>query len=82
MPINQRRLVEVFRETCAEVPERFPGYRDVLLEAVADVMTAEREHSIRHTQIQQKVSDVCDRLGDSLAADSGEDVVQGGKKKR
>ncbi|MBI2918287.1 MAG: hypothetical protein HYY01_09860 [Chloroflexi bacterium] len=82
MPVNQRRFVEVFRETCAEVPERFPGYRHVLLEAVADVMTAEREHSIRHTQIQQKVSDVCDRLGDSLAADSGEEGGQRAKRKR
>lgn len=82
MPVNQRRLIEVFKKTCAEVPERFPGYRDVLLEAVADVMIAEREHSIRHTQIQQKVSDVCDRLGDSLAADSGKDGGQGVKRRR
>jgi hypothetical protein len=68
MPADPRKLLQAFNQACQEVPERVPGYRKELLDAVADVVSAEREYTVRYIPIQQRVSDICDRLGDFLAS--------------
>jgi len=67
MSVAPRRLINALTQHCAEVPERVPGYREALLEQLAEIMTAEREATIRRLNIQQKVSDCCEVLGEYLA---------------
>ncbi len=69
MAVAPRRLIEVFRKQCEAVPDRVPNYRAELLTTVADVMAAEREHMLRATQIQQRITDFCARLGDFIGAE-------------
>lgn len=71
MAIAQRLLVEVIKQECRQAPERVSGYRQELLIAVGDILLAERQHAVRATQIQQQVEDLCERLGDYLARQSG-----------
>ncbi|MBA4157578.1 MAG: hypothetical protein H0X65_08895 [Gemmatimonadetes bacterium] len=66
MAITQRRLVEVIREQCAAVESRMEGYRAELEDTVAELIGAERDHLVRSTAIQQKVTELCQRLGDQL----------------
>lgn len=66
MAITQRRLVEVIREQCSAVESRTPTYHSDLQETVAELIAAERDHLVRSTAIQQRVTDLCERLGDGL----------------
>ncbi len=72
MAVNPKQLVETLKSQCNKIPERVPGYREALLDAVADVVYQEREHTIRALPIQQKVTDLCDGLGKFLAAEEGD----------
>jgi len=73
MAITQRRLIEVIREQCGMIEERVPGYLGELAETVADIMVAERDHSVRATAIQNQVTDHLERLGDTLWRSAGDD---------
>ena len=66
MPVNPKKLIEAIKLECEKIPERVEGYHEELLLTVADILTAEREHTIRRSQIQQQVNEFCDRLGKYL----------------
>lgn len=66
MANNAAALIEAFRAQCQDMPERSPFYRKDLLDTVADIIYAEYEHMAQQTNIQQKVTDFCIRLGDTL----------------
>ncbi len=66
MAITKTKLLGAFSEQIQQIEERCPGYRKELLSAVADIIQAERLHETHATNIQQKVSDICDRLGHFL----------------
>ena len=67
MPANDRKVVEIILEEVKHVEERCDGYREVLADALADIITAERQHRVRGTNIQQKVSQKCNATGEFLA---------------
>lgn len=67
MPINERKVLAILLEEVDKVPERCDGYGDQLKNAIAEIVTAEREHRTRRGQIQQWVDDICDDAGDWLA---------------
>ena len=64
---KQDKILAILKDECAQIPERTPAYRPELLETLADIVRAEREHLIRSTEIQKQVTAFCERLGDSLA---------------
>ena len=48
--------------------KRCPEYRDLLREAVIEIVNAEYEHSRQPTRrIQQRIDDICDAKGEWLA---------------
>ena len=61
------KMLAIVKEQCALIPERSPGYGRELIEALADVVRAERDHLIRATDIEKQVTAFCERLGDFLA---------------
>ena len=67
MPISDRKVVGIILEAVDESQERCPGYLGVLQETVVDIITAERQHRVRSTNIQQQVSDKCNVAGRWLA---------------
>lgn len=77
MSVAPRRLIDALKQRCGEVPERVPGYREELLHQLADIMTAEREATIRKIPIQKNVTDCCDALGEFLARGSSPGEAEG-----
>ena len=67
MPANERKVIEIIMEEVGGLDERCKGYRSVLREAVADILTAERVHRIKHGNIQQQVTEKCKAVGEYLA---------------
>lgn len=63
MAYNDRKIVEVLLRGLDGVPERCPGYRDVISELVVEVLTLEREHAISKTNIVQKIGDRVNAAG-------------------
>ena len=67
MPVNSRRVIRILYEELDAIEDRCEGYKEELLEAVADIISAERQHRVRGTNIQQKVADKCNAVGSYLA---------------
>ncbi len=68
MPVADRKVIHIILEEMKKVEQRCEGYREVLTDAVADIITAERQHHIRGTNIQQRVSDKCNAVGQFLSS--------------
>ena len=66
MAVSQAKLISVIRGQLEKVPERAPEYRSALLETVADIIREEQQNQIRSTQIQRKVTDLCEALGEII----------------
>ena len=64
--MNTRKIIDVIKQKCYEAPERAPEYKEALLDTVSDVVWSEYQHNIRATTIQQKVTDLCEALGDYI----------------
>lgn len=57
MPLNERKIITMILEQCAEIDERCEGYRDAIVDVISDVLAYERGHMVSATNIQQKVDD-------------------------
>lgn len=60
MPLNDKKIISIILEECAQLPERCTGYRDEIVEVISDIIAFERSHRVEATNIQQKISDKCD----------------------
>jgi len=67
MPLNDRKIISIILEECKTVEERCAGYRDEIVEVITDIITAERQHRVQGTNIQQRISDKCNAAGRFLA---------------
>ncbi len=67
MPLIQRKIVSIISDQCKNLDERFIGYRDEILNTVADILELERQHRIRSINIQKKINDKCDATGRFLS---------------
>jgi len=67
MPANDEKIVAIMFSEIEAVEERCKGYRDELKLAVAEIIALERGHRIARTNIDQKVSDKINAVGNSLA---------------
>lgn len=80
MPLNERKIINIILEECKTVEERCEGYREELVDVVTDIITAERQHRVQGTNIQQKINDKCNAAGrflsekQSQAGAGGEDA--------
>ena len=66
MSYNKQKMVELILNECESIEERRDGYRKAILDAIVDILEAEREHREQRTQIQKKVNDACYKVGDFL----------------
>ena len=67
MPANERKVAEIILQEVQTLEERCEGYGEVLTEAIVDILTAERQHRIKGTNIQQQVAEKCKATGEFLA---------------
>jgi hypothetical protein len=78
MPLNERKIVGIVLDECKDIEERCEGYRDELVEVVSEIITAERQHRVKGTNIQQKIIDKCNSAGRFLAEKRGQTSSEGG----
>ena len=67
MPIENGRVRQIVFEEVESIEDRCPGYKQEIKSAIAEIIDAERQHSIQKTRIQQIVDDKCDVAGQFLA---------------
>ena len=66
MSYNKQKMVKLILNECESIEERCDGYRKAILDAIVEILEAERENREQRTQIQKKVNDVCYKVGDLL----------------
>jgi hypothetical protein len=59
-------VVEAIKRRCAEAEPRFDDYQNELLATVIEILLRERGHRVAPTNIQQKVQDQVELLGDQV----------------
>ena len=74
MPLNDKKIISIILEECAEMEERCEGYRDEIIEVIAEILEYERGHRISATNIQKKINDKCNAAGRFLASQRGQDA--------
>lgn len=72
MALNERKIANIILNECKNIEERCEGYRQELVEVVAEILAAERQHRIQGTNIQQKINDKCNATGRFLAEKRGQ----------
>lgn len=65
---ERMRYIQVVRQGVQSVPERVPGYRDALNDALIEVLSLEQQHVNRRINIAQRVTAQMDALGLVLEA--------------
>lgn len=66
MPLNERKIISIILEQCSELPERCNGYRAAVVDAIVDIIRAERQHRVAGTNIQQRITDKCNATAEHL----------------
>ena len=71
MPLNDKKIISIILEQCADIEERFDGYSDEIVEVVTDILELERGHRVSATNIQKKINDKCNAAARILAEQRG-----------
>lgn len=74
MPLNDKKIISIILEQCADIEERFDGYSDEIVEVVTDILELERGHRVSATNIQKKINDKCNAAARILAEQRGHDT--------
>ena len=77
MAINERRVIGIILDECDTTEERCAGYREMLLDTIAEIVAAEYRHKVQGTNIQQKIDDQCSAAGRFLAEQRRRSVSKG-----
>lgn len=66
MPINHEKLITIISDQCQKIPQRCEGYRQELINTIADILLKEREHSVSALNIQKVINNKCSATGTYL----------------
>jgi hypothetical protein len=69
MPLNDKMIISMILEEAKKVPKRCAGYRDELVNVIAEILELERNNRIQAINIQQRITDKCSATG-RLVADN------------
>ena len=67
MPLNSKKIINIILEECESIKERCYGYREELVEVIAEIIDYERQHRYQAMNIQQKINDKINTTGRFLA---------------
>ena len=77
MPLNNKKIISIILEQCADVEERCEGYREEIVDVISDIIEYERQHRVQGTNIQKKINDKCNAAGRYLSEQRGDDMRTG-----
>ena len=64
MPLNNRRVIQIVLDQVDVVDEKCEGYRNMIKDALTDLIDYERDHMINGTNIQQRITAKCRSAGE------------------
>ena len=67
MPLNNRRVIQILLDEVDGIEEQCDGYRNMIRDAVVEIIDYEVENMINGTNIQQKVTGKCSTSGEWVA---------------
>ena len=67
MSFDKQKMVKLILNESESIEERRDGYRKKILDAIIEILNAEREHKAQRTSIQKQVNQACYKAGDFLA---------------
>lgn len=67
MSYNKQKMVKLILNESESTEERCDGYRKTILDAIIEILNAEREHKAQRTSIQKQINQACHKAGDFLA---------------
>ncbi|MXV77780.1 hypothetical protein F4083_12980 [Candidatus Poribacteria bacterium] len=60
-------MITLILNESESIEERCDGYRKKILDAIVEILNAEKEHNVQRTKIQKEVDATCYAAGDYLA---------------
>ncbi len=63
---SSKLVIEAIKRRCKDVEPHFAGYDKELLTTVTEILSREREHRVSPTNVQQRVQDHIEVLGDQI----------------
>ncbi len=67
MLFNRQKIFDIIFHECQSIEERYDGYKEELAGAIDKILEHEKEHLLKMTPIHQKIREICQKTGDSLA---------------
>ena len=74
MPLNEKKTIEIILEQGVDIEERCNGYREALIDVIADILKYERSHKVSATNIQKKINDKCNAASQFLVMQRAQDI--------
>ena len=66
MSFNAEKMAKLILNECESIENRCGGYRKKVLDAIVEILNAEKDHKVQKTKIQQQVDTACHAAGDFL----------------
>lgn len=74
MPLNDKKIISIILNQCAEIEERCEGYSNEIINVISEILEYERNHRVSATNIQKKINDKCAAAALFLATERGQDI--------
>ena len=74
MPLNDKKIISIILDQCAEIEKRCEGYSDEIIDVISEILVYERNHRVSATNIQKKINDKCAAAARFLAMERGQDI--------
>ena len=66
MPFNAQKMANIILKECESIEERCEGYKEKLVKVIIEILSSEKQHSIKGISIQKEVNSICKDAGDFL----------------
>ena len=66
MPFNAQKMANLILKECESVEEKGEGYKEKLVKVIIEILSSEKQHSVKGINIQKEVNLICENAGDFL----------------
>ena len=66
MPFNAQKMANLILKECESVEEKGEGYKEKLVKVIIEILSSEKQHSVKGINIQKEVNSICENAGDFL----------------
>ena len=67
MSFNAQKMATLILKECESIEKRGEGYKEKLVKVIIEILSSEKQHSVKGINIQKEVNSICKDAGDFLA---------------